>query len=229
MIITCPACATRYTLADSAVGPQGRKVRCAQCGHMWWQAPEDDPVLHPDEVTEFHPVPPPSSKTPSSKTPSSRKTAPATSAADPGARRRALVGWGAFLAVLAAIAAAGYVGRATVVRLWPPAALFYETVGLPVEPPGSGLQLQNVRSEQKTEEGKSALLVEGQILNVSETARTVPALRVTALGADRQPLRNWTVEPVPPQILPGEIATFRDVQPDAAGVLEVMITFDGRR
>ena len=224
MIITCPACATRYTLADSAVGPQGRKVRCAQCGHMWWQAPEDDPVLHPDEVTEFHPVPPPSSKTPSS-----RKTAPATSAADPGARRRALVGWGAFLAVLAAIAAAGYVGRATVVRLWPPAALFYETVGLPVEPPGSGLQLQNVRSEQKTEEGKSALLVEGQILNVSETARTVPALRVTALGADRQPLRNWTVEPVPPQILPGEIATFRDVQPDAAGVLEVMITFDGRR
>lgn len=224
MIITCPACATRYTLADSAVGPQGRKVRCAQCGHMWWQAPEDDPVLHPDEVTEFHPVPPPSSKTPSS-----RKTAPATSAADPGARRRALVGWGAFLAVLAAIIAAGYVGRATVVRLWPPAALFYETVGLPVEPPGSGLQLQNVRSEQKTEEGKSALLVEGQILNVSETARTVPALRVTALGADRQPLRNWTVEPVPPQILPGEIATFRDVQPDAAGVLEVMITFDGRR
>jgi len=223
MIITCPACATRYTLADSAVGPQGRKVRCAQCGHMWWQSPEDESVFHPDEATEFHPVPPPSSKTPSSRKTASDKPPAA------GARRRALIGWGAFVAVLVTIGAAGYVGRATVVRLWPPAALLYETVGLPVEPPGSGLQLQNVRSEQKAEDGRTALLVEGQILNVSETARMVSALRVTALGVDRQPLRSWTVDPVPPQILPGEIATFRDVQPDVAGVLEVMITFDGGR
>lgn len=223
MIITCPACDTRYTLADSAVGPQGRKVRCAQCGHMWWQSPQDEAAFPPDAVTEFHPVPPPS------KAPAAKKSAPGKPPADPGARRRALVGWGSFVAVLLAIGAAGYFGRATVVRLWPPAALLYETVGLPVEPPGTGLQLQNVRSEQKAEDGKTALLVEGQILNVSEAARTVPALRVTALGADRQPLRNWTVEPVPPQILPGEIATFRDVQTDAAGVLEVMITFDGGR
>ena len=190
---------------------------------MWWQSPQDEAAFPPDAVTEFHPVPPPS------KAPAAKKSAPGKPLADPGARRRALVGWGSFVAVLLALGAAGYFGRATVVRLWPPAALFYETVGLPVEPPGTGLQLQNVRSEQKAEDGKTALLVEGQILNVSEAARTVPALRVTALGADRQPLRNWTVEPVPPQILPGEIATFRDVQTDAAGVLEVMITFDGGR
>lgn len=196
---------------------------------MWWQSPQDEAAFPSDAVTEFHPAPLPSSGTGSSKAPASRKAAPDKPPADAGARRRALVGWGSFVAVLLAIGAAGYLGRATVVRLWPPAALFYETVGLPVEPPGAGLQLQNVRSEQKAEEGKAALLVEGQILNVSETARAVPALRVTALGADRQPLRNWTVEPVPPQILPGEIATFRDVQADAAGVQEVMITFDGAR
>nr|WP_052584394.1 DUF3426 domain-containing protein [Azospirillum baldaniorum] len=192
---------------------------------MWWQLPQDDPVFHPDAVTEFHPVPPPSTKTPSSKTKAAAKPVGRPRGAGAG---RWSVG-GAFVAVLLAIGAAGYFGRATVVRLWPPAALFYETVGLPVEPPGTGLQLQNVRSEQKAEDGKAALLVEGQIVNVSETLRTVPALRVTALGADRQPLRNWTVEPVPPQILPGEIATFRDIQADAAGVLEVMITFDGGR
>lgn len=221
MIITCPACATRYTLADSAVGPQGRKVRCAQCGHMWWQSPEEEePVFHSDEVTEFHPPPPP---------PPQRKQAPAKPAAEPGARRRATIGWGAFLAVLVALGAVGYFGRGTIVRLWPPAALLYETVGLPVEPPGTGLSIQNLRSEQRVEDGKPVLVVDGQIVNVSETARTVPAIRVTALGADRQPLKSWSVEPVPSQILPGEIATFRDVRQDADGVLEIMITFDGGR
>ncbi|KAA0682327.1 DUF3426 domain-containing protein [Roseomonas genomospecies 6] len=221
MIITCPACATRYTLADSAVGPQGRKVRCAQCGHMWWQSPEEEePVFHSDEVTEFHPPPPP---------PPQRKQAPAKPAAEPDARRRATIGWGAFLAVLVALGAAGYFGRGTIVRLWPPAALLYETVGLPVEPPGTGLSIQNLRSEQRVEDGKPVLVVDGQIVNVSETARTVPAIRVTALGADRQPLKSWSVEPVPSQILPGEIATFRDARQDADGVLEIMITFDGGR
>lgn len=42
MILVCPNCATRYVVPDSAIGTNGRQVRCAACKHSWFQ---DGPEL----------------------------------------------------------------------------------------------------------------------------------------------------------------------------------------
>lgn len=66
MIIACPACSTRYVVPDSAIGPEGRTVRCAKCRHSWFQdageldfvAPEPT-VSAPPQVSAESPEPPP--------------------------------------------------------------------------------------------------------------------------------------------------------------------------
>ena len=37
MILTCPACDTKYVVKDGAIPPGGRQVRCASCKHRWHQ------------------------------------------------------------------------------------------------------------------------------------------------------------------------------------------------
>ena len=48
MIIECPSCGTKYSLAEGAVGPHGRTVRCTTCKESWFQ-PGDAPIPGPFE------------------------------------------------------------------------------------------------------------------------------------------------------------------------------------
>ena len=62
MIIACPACATRYVVPDSAIGIEGRTVRCAKCRHSWFQDGPELAVPPPPLMAEPEaaaPVPPP--------------------------------------------------------------------------------------------------------------------------------------------------------------------------
>ena len=53
MLIVCPSCASQYELDAAKLGPDGRKVRCAQCKTLWHVDPSSEmPAAPSPEETE---------------------------------------------------------------------------------------------------------------------------------------------------------------------------------
>lgn len=93
MIITCPNCSTRYTLPQDKIKPGGQRVRCAKCGNVWHQQPDDvaapepaaEPVFVPpsgaDLPADAAMAPPPDDIPPAAAAPPPEPTEPAPAAA----------------------------------------------------------------------------------------------------------------------------------------------------
>ena len=102
MIVTCPACSTRYLVDEKNLGATGRMVRCSQCGHSWYEAP---PAGEPLRVDLSEPEAPP-------PLPGERRGLPVVTR-----QRRPGGGWGKTLAILFLVLAVLGMGAAAFVIL----------------------------------------------------------------------------------------------------------------
>lgn len=211
MILSCPACSTRYLLEPAALGPSGRQVRCAKCGHSWRQAP---PADMPREIDVS--LPPPGTL-----------ALPESAGAGAGSRR----GLGLPLLILVLLAlglSGGYFFRARIVAEWPATAAIYELIGIPVRTMGAGLELANVAFTWRQANGVTVIDVRGEVSNRTDRDIALPPLSVALSDDQDKQLFDWTFALDRPSIAPGETIVFKTEgknPPPAATKLHV--TFAG--
>ncbi len=212
MLIVCPSCAASYSLTEEQLG-RGRTLRCAQCRHTWFvspEAPASDGLL-------VEAVPPPPVAPVVDQGPSAEEPAPKSRPARPRKERKprpsalALLKktprWQAALAALLVVLGIATLQRRAVVQAAPQSARLFAALGLPVNL--RGLALDEVRSQLALESEQSALVVEGEIRNVTHAERTVPALQVSLRNADGREIYSWTAEAPRAALAAGESIPFR--------------------
>ena len=208
MILTCPNCATRYQADAAKFLPDGRKVRCAKCGHTWHQsAPETDaaPVAAVVETAteaaapETH-VQPEAAKAPE---PLSVVSSEGVSSAW---RLGALAGWAALIAVVALLAWAAIAFRQGVASVWPQTATVYSWIGLDVNT--VGLAFQDVSYRVTSEDDMPVLHIRGKIMNITARTLSVPAIRAALTDDARRELYDWKITADAKNLAPGKSANF---------------------
>ena len=220
MIVTCEKCATSYSVADDALGADGRKVKCLSCGHVWRQTATGEAA--PNSKPESDEPAPTTRKPPKPK---------ATAAGRSGA-----VAVAALLLLVGGIAGAVYAGRAAIVHSWPPAALLYDEFGIGLDGVdlaaipgvGAGLEYRNITSEIRSDAFGDTLWIRGEVHNASGIARPVPMLRVSLADSDGAALESWTFSLEVEMLEPGAAAAFetsRRAQTDSGA--KVVLGVDG--
>jgi predicted Zn finger-like uncharacterized protein len=214
MILTCPECATSYSVDDSKIGADGRVVRCAGCGARWTAHLEDHAESALELAPEMKPAPAPEPP-PEIRVGSEIKAAHALPKAF-RARARAkkevkaaaetAAVWAGMAAMLTVLLLLAYIFRVDVVKLWPKTASAYASVGVPVNP--LGLQFEELGARPALKDGRAALIVSGKIRNTKDHPIESPPLQIQLLDKAGRSLEVKNVDPENPLIPPGEVRAF---------------------
>lgn len=228
MIVTCPACETRYVVDDAALGgAPSRRMRCASCGNVWSYSPESAAIQEAiaevtatQEAAAVAEAPPVPTAVPSQvalERPGGELRADMQAPGGPTAvgrppvevelpaaakRRRARV-VGLVLGLLVAIVLTiGLFRREQIMTQFPQTAPVYAALHL-AQPTVAGLEVT-----VKPTRTSDSLVINGDIVNSAQVARRIPRLRVSLRDGNKTELDARVIDPPVVTLPPGATAHF---------------------
>lgn len=236
MILTCPACQTRYHVDAAKFPPLGRSVRCARCSNVW-HADAEEEAPAPDAFASEPSFEAPQAPVGEAYAQSfvrdpepqdhdvSWQDSPPAPAGKFWQRPWFLTaGWAVLIAMVLVIGAIASVYRHQVVAAWPQSASVYAKLGMKV--PSSGLKIGNTKNSMEMRGGRLVLTVSGALTNVAARELPVPQIRIGLVDREKREVYHWTVAPDAITLKPGQSTHFvTQLSNPQEGVADVQVRF----